>query len=122
MALSRRKLIGSGFAAAAGLAGLRAAGVLAERYHLIPPDNGGLWGAGETLTYAAQRLLMSHHSLAREFDSSKISKVAPVNGDPPRTRVYRQLEARGFRDWRLTVEGLVARPASFSLADLRSFP
>ncbi len=122
MALSRRKLIGSGFAAAAGLGGLRAAGVLAERYHLIPPDNGGLWGASETLTYAAQRLLLAHHSLAREFDASKISKVAPVNGDPPRTRVYRQLEGRGFRDWRLTVEGLVARPTSFSLADLRSFP
>jgi len=43
---------------------------------------GGVFGIGETLTYAAQRVLMSHHSLAREFSRSEISKVATVNGDP----------------------------------------
>ena len=37
-----------------------------ERYGLIPPDCGGFYGPGETLTYAAQRLLTTH-SLAREF-------------------------------------------------------
>ena len=77
---------------------------------------------GETLTYAAQRLLMSHHSLAREFKRDQISKVVPVNGDPPRNGIYQRLHARGFEDWRLTVDGLVARPASFSLADLKGFP
>ena len=30
---------------------------LAERYGLIPPDHGGIYGPGETLTYASQRLL-----------------------------------------------------------------
>jgi DMSO/TMAO reductase YedYZ molybdopterin-dependent catalytic subunit len=65
---------------------------------------------------------MSHHSLAREFKRSQISKVVPVDGDPPRQDAYQRLLASGFADWRLAVGGLVARPASFSLADLKSFP
>jgi len=120
--LSRRKLITTGLATAAGVSGLGAAAVLADRYGLIPPDHGGIFGAGETLNYAAQRLLMSHHSLAREFNRSQISKVAPVNGKPPETDSYQRLLAGGFVDWRLTVAGLVARPTSFSLAELKRFP
>ena len=116
---SRRQLVVAGLAGASGLA---AAAKLAGRYGLIPPDHGGLYGAGETLTYAAQRLLTAHHSLAREFDRSQISKVVPVNGQPPRTEPYQRLLAGGFRNWRLTVQGLVARPSSFSLADLTQLP
>jgi len=119
--LSRRELFTTGFAAA-GLSGLGVASVLAKRYGLIPPDSGGLYGAGETLTYAAQRLLMSSHSLAREFDRGRISRVFPVNGDPPENDLYQELLAKNFEDWRLTVDGLVARPSSFSLADLKSYP
>ena len=120
--LSRRKLIRTGLAAAAGASGLGVAAVLAERYGLIPPDPGGVYGVGETLTYAAQRLLMSHHSLAREFNRSQISKVFPINGEPPENETYQRQLAGGFHDWRLTVDGLVARPSSFSLADLRRCP
>src|ERR1019366_4684525 len=100
--ISRRALMRTGLAAVAGAAGLRAAAVLAERYGLVPPDHGGIYGVGETLTYVAQRLLTSHHSLAREFDRGQISKVIPVNGEPPRTESYQRLLAGGFRDWRLT--------------------
>jgi DMSO/TMAO reductase YedYZ molybdopterin-dependent catalytic subunit len=117
--ISRRKLV---FAGLAGASGLAAAAKLAEQYGLVPPDHGGLYGAGETLTYAAQRLLTSHHSLAREFDRSQISKVIPVNGQPPGTEPYRRLLADSFRKWRLMVEGLVARPTAFSLEDLRQLP
>ena len=120
--LSRRKLLTTGLATAAGVSGLGVAAVLAQRYGLIPPDHGGIFGAGETLTYAAQRILMSHHSLAREFNRSEISKVAPVNGKPPETEPYQRHLAGGFADWRLAVDGLVARPSSFSLADLKRFP
>ena len=77
---------------------------------------------GETLTYASQRLLMSHHSLAREFNRSDISKVAPVNGRAPDDESYRDLLAGGFADWRLVVDGLVAKPSSFSLEELKQFP
>jgi DMSO/TMAO reductase YedYZ molybdopterin-dependent catalytic subunit len=65
---------------------------------------------------------MSRHSLAREFSRSEISRVAPVNGGPPETETYERLVAARFADWRLTVDGMVARPASFSLADLKRYP
>jgi DMSO/TMAO reductase YedYZ molybdopterin-dependent catalytic subunit len=120
--LSRRKLMRTGLAAAAGVSGLGVAAALAERYGLVPPDHGGIYGVGETLTYAAQRLLMSHHSRAREFDRSQISKVLPVNGEPPENEAYQRQLAERFHDWRLTIDGLVARPSSFSLADLKRHP
>ncbi len=120
--LTRRRLIMTGLAAAAGASGLAVAARLADRYGLIPPDHRGLFGAGETLTYAAHRILTAHHSLAREFDRSQISKVIPVNGKRPETESYQRLLAGGFADWRLTIDGLVARPSSFSLADLKRFP
>ena len=120
--LSRRKLITAGLATAGGASGLAAAARLADRYGLIPPDHGGIYGVGETLTYAAHRLLMSGHSLAREFNRGEISKVAPENGAPPANEIFRRLLAGGFADWRLTVDGLVARPASISLAELKRHP
>lgn len=119
---TRRKLITTGLATAAGASGLAVAARLADRYGLIPPDHGGIYGVGETLTYAAQRVLMSHHPLAREFNRGQISKVIPVDGDPPHKENYQRLLAGQFADWRIPVDGLVARPASFSLAELKSFP
>jgi len=120
--ITRRKLITAGLGVAAGTSGIALAARLANRYGLIPPDSGGVFGVGETLTYAAQRMLMHNHPLAREFNRSEISKVAPVNGDPPKTEVYDRLLHNNFADWRLTVDGLVARPSSFSLEELKRLP
>jgi DMSO/TMAO reductase YedYZ molybdopterin-dependent catalytic subunit len=120
--LSRRKLITTGLAAAAGASGLGLAARLADRSGLIAPDNHFVYGIGETLTYASQRILLPRNSMAREFNRSEISKVCPVNGGPPESQEYRRFLAGGFADWRLTIDGLVARPCSFSLADLKSFP
>jgi DMSO/TMAO reductase YedYZ molybdopterin-dependent catalytic subunit len=116
---SRRKLITTGVAAAAGLTGLGVADRMARRYGLIPPDHCGVYGSGETLDYAAQRLL-TRHSLAREFSRGMISKSPFANALAPPTDAFKQLQAGGFRDWRLAVDGMVARPGSFSLADLKS--
>ena len=120
-AFTRRKLITTGLAAAAGAAGLGVAARLADRYRLIPPDNGGIYGAGETITYAAQRLL-TRHTFAREYTRSDVSKVAPVKGEPPENETYQRLAAGGFAEWRLKVDGLVARPSFFSLDELKRFP
>jgi DMSO/TMAO reductase YedYZ molybdopterin-dependent catalytic subunit len=116
---SRRKLITTGVAATAGLAGLAAADRIARRYGLIPPDGCGVYGPGETLDYAVQRVL-TRHSLAREFSRGMISKSPFANPVAPPTDAFKKLQAGGFLDWRLAVDGMVARPGSFSLADLRS--
>ena len=120
--LTRRRLITTGLAAVAGASGLAAAARLADAYGLVPPDHGGIYGVGETLTYGAHRLLTSRHSMAREFTRADISKVAPVNGGPPKSPDYERLLARNFAEWRLDVQGLVARPSSFSLDDLKRLP
>jgi DMSO/TMAO reductase YedYZ molybdopterin-dependent catalytic subunit len=120
--ITRRKLITGGVVAVAGIAGLDAAARIADKYGFLAPDHSGILGAGEALTYGAQRILMSHHSFAREFDRSQISKIIPVNGEPPKTDAYQRLLANGFADWRLTIDGLVAHPSTFSLAELKRFP
>ena len=119
--LSRRKLITGGLAATAGLAGLGVAAQLARRYGLVPPDAGGLFGPGETLTYAAQRLLTAH-APARNFPRSLISKDPFAVPIAQPSDAFKRSQALGFKDWRLTVDGMVARPTSFSVADLRSLP
>jgi len=119
--ISRRKLILGGFAAAAGAGGLAAADRLARRYGLIPPDSGGFYGPGETLTYACQRLLTARMP-TREFPRSMISKNPFANEVQPPTEQFKRLQANGFRDWRLVVDGTVARPLVLSLADLKSMP
>jgi DMSO/TMAO reductase YedYZ molybdopterin-dependent catalytic subunit len=119
--ISRRKLITSGLAATAGVAGLAVANRLARRYGLIPPDHGGIYGPGETLTYAAQRLLTAH-SLAREFPRSLISRAPFANETAPPSDAFKRHQAAGFSDWRLDVDGMVAHPLSLSLSDLRSMP
>ena len=118
---SRRRLIKTGFAAATGLVGLGVAARLAKNYGLIPPDHGGIWGAGETLNYASYRLV-TRHSMAREFARSEISTKPLANEMPPLNDAFKKLQAGGFADWRLTVDGMVDRPGMFSLEQLKSYP
>ena len=119
--LTRRKLITTGLAVTAGASGLVVAAKLAKRYGLIPPDSGGVYGPGETLTYAAQRLL-TRHSLAREFPRNYISAKPFANEVEPFTDEFKRLQQGAFADWRLAVDGLVTRPTSFSLAEIKSLP
>jgi len=108
----------TGMAATVGVAGLGAADRIARRYGLIPPDGGGVYGPGETLTYAAQRLL-TRHSLAREFSRGMISKAPFANATAPVGDAFAKQKASGFADWRLEVNGMVARPGSFSVGDIK---
>lgn len=119
--MTRRKLITTGIAATAGVAGVVAADRLARRHGLIPPDGCGVYGPGETLTYAAQRLL-TKHSLAREFPRGMISKAPFANEVAPPNDEFKRHQATGFADWRLAVDGMVAQPMSLSLSDLKSMP
>jgi DMSO/TMAO reductase YedYZ molybdopterin-dependent catalytic subunit len=117
--ISRRKLITTSLAAGAGLAGLAVADRFAKRYGLIPPDGRGIYGPGETLTYAAQRVI-GRHALAREFPRSMISEKPFGNAVDPPTDEFKRHQAAGFRDWRLVVDGMVDHPLSLSVSDIRS--
>jgi DMSO/TMAO reductase YedYZ molybdopterin-dependent catalytic subunit len=114
-------MITRGLTAAAGLSGLAAAQRIADRFGLVPPDGGGIYGPGTTLTYAAQRLL-TRHTLAREFSRTQISDPPFANETAPPSDEFKRLQADGFKDWRLSIEGLVAHPSSLSLDDIRRLP
>ena len=118
---SRRKFIAAGFAAATGIAGVAAASRIARRYNLIPPDDQGFFGPGETLTYAAQRLL-TRHTLAREFPRSMISAKPFGNEIAPPIDAFKRHQTTNFSDWTLYVDGMVAHPTTFSMSDLKSLP
>lgn len=119
--VSRRKLITTGLAATAGASALGVAARLAEKYGLVPPDHGGLYGPGETLTYASMRLI-TRHSLAREFSRSQISKRPLENEVAPFSEEFKRFQAAKFTDWRLVVDGMVERPSSFSVDQLKIYP
>lgn len=79
--------------------------------------------AGETLTRHVQRLILPNSALAKEYSEADISEQFRANGstevnDPE----YRRLAAGGFKAWALQVDGLVERPARFTLNELRSLP
>lgn len=119
--ISRRKLITTGIAAAAGASGLAIGAKMAQRHGLIPPDSRGIYGPGETFTYAAQRLL-NPHAMAREFPRNQISEKPFANEVDPLGKEFERLQAGGFAEWRLVVDGMAAHPTSFSLAEIKSYP
>ena len=113
--ITRRQLI---VGASAG-GGLLLAGC--DRYPLA--TNGSLLETADAFTYAMQRLLLPDTALAREFDRDALSKHFPaINEVNPQDEAYQRDRAAGFAAWRLPVTGLVARPLSLSLADLKRFP
>ena len=79
--------------------------------------------SGEQLTMKAQRLIGDRNALAREFAASDISPVFRSNGTRmPVGPDYARLAAGAFADWRLAVDGLVARPLSLSIDQIRRMP
>ena len=117
-AISRRRLLSS----VPALGGLLLAGCSSDKY--VPPHvRGGLIGAADVLTMSTNRLLLANQPLAREYQPSDIAPDFPTWGQTnPRDEEYQRLRRDGFRDWRLSVSGLVERPASLSLDDIRRLP
>lgn len=78
---------------------------------------------GENATFGAQRLVSDRAALAPEFTAAEMSPIFRVNGSSmPESAAYAALMASRFSDWRLVVDGLVARPLSLSLDQLRTAP
>jgi DMSO/TMAO reductase YedYZ molybdopterin-dependent catalytic subunit len=120
--ITRRRAILAGLAGAGGF-------LLRRSPEHLPPTYGNLLRMGDTMTYAAHRVLLPRQSLVREYSSKDITSF-PATGttdpgareDLPLRDVYRQLRSGGFADWTLSVEGRVATPRTFSLAELKALP
>lgn len=122
---TRRALIG-GMTSAGGL-------LLAGCSQSLPPTYGNVLRMGDLLTYEGRRLLLPKRILAREYTRADITSIPAVGttdpGDAGSNRfnptlgpMYERLHAGGFAQFRLPIEGLVARPVSYSLEELQRFP
>jgi len=113
--MNRRDLI-SGLSLGAG--GLLLGGC--DRLNADPNVRKILAGA-EGLHMRSQRLLAS--GLAREYRRDQMSPVFRTNGNTrPASADWQAHAATNFADWRLVVDGLVAKPLNLSLRDLGAFP
>jgi DMSO/TMAO reductase YedYZ molybdopterin-dependent catalytic subunit len=87
------------------------------------PQAGAAFGEIQSLTMRSQRLLQGRDALVKEYTAADISPVFKANGTlHPRDPQYLELLANNFADWRLQLDGLVERPASYSLDELRKLP
>jgi DMSO/TMAO reductase YedYZ molybdopterin-dependent catalytic subunit len=116
MTMRRRGLL----AGLAGLAALSLSGCI--RLSQSPSFQQFLLGASG-LNRRAQRLLQTRMGLAQEFTAADITPAFRGNGvTNPQAADYLALLAGGFAGYRLVVDGLVERPLSLSLDDLRARP
>lgn len=78
---------------------------------------------GEKATLTGQRLVTDRNALAPEFTRADLSPRFRVNGNAmPKSPIYANHLANGFADWKLEVGGLVGRPMTLTLAQLKAAP
>jgi DMSO/TMAO reductase YedYZ molybdopterin-dependent catalytic subunit len=115
--IDRRQLLTRGLATA-GLVFLAGCDALSGNARAVR-----LLERAEAVSRRAQRLLSPRNAMAKEFTAADLSPVFPANGTiNPADPAYQALAEQGFADWALEVGGLVERPQSFPLADLRRLP
>jgi DMSO/TMAO reductase YedYZ molybdopterin-dependent catalytic subunit len=104
------------------LGGLLLTGCSRETF--VPPRvRGGLIGAADVLTMSTNRLLLSRQQLAREYPRGEVADPFPTwNQTNPRSDEYQRHLSGGFRDYRLTISGLVERPTELSLDEIQGLP
>ncbi len=56
------------------------------------------------------------------YSKEDISPYFRVNGHPPTTAEYEELSNNNFKDYRLTIEGLVDSPVKLTLDEIRALP
>ncbi len=107
----------------AGVLGTLGAAALSACGQSTPPVVLQALRMAEGLTRRAQRLLIPRDALAPEYDVSQISRDFRPNGSvDPAAADYVALRDGGFADYRLVIDGLVERPLSLSLEELRARP
>ena len=93
------------------------------------PTYGNILRIGDAITYSAQRALLPGQSLVKEYSRGDISSFPATGTTNPGNSAqrgfneeYAKLLSKSFAEWRLPVEGRVARPGAYSLEDLKQFP
>jgi DMSO/TMAO reductase YedYZ molybdopterin-dependent catalytic subunit len=82
-----------------------------------------LFKAAEDGHRAVHRALAGKQGLAPEYTRAERSPTFRGNGSlTVADSAYQDQLAKGFPDWKLEVRGLVEKPLSLSLADLRALP
>ncbi|HLV07206.1 MAG TPA: molybdopterin-binding protein [Croceibacterium sp.] len=77
----------------------------------------------ERLHRGAHRLLGGRPAMAREYSPADISPYFRGNGNTDiETDFYRAHQASNFAEWRLEVRGLVDRPLSLAMDQIRALP
>lgn len=119
--ITRRAAITTGIAAIGAL-------IIPGCKQPMPPNYGNILRMGDNFTYAVHRALLPGQSLAKEYSFRDISSMPATGTINPAdsskenfSETYEQLLRRGFDTWQLPVEGLVARPNNYSLAELKTF-
>ncbi len=112
MILTRRSLMVGGAALLAGC----------DRVAELPAARKILF-SGEKMQLGIHRALVDRAALAPEYTAAQRSPIFRSNGTAnPNTPAYNALARGTFANFRLQVGGLVERPLSLSLADLRQMP
>lgn len=120
--LSRREVLAAGLATVTGL-------LLPGCQTELPPTYGNILRMGDGLTYLAHRTLLPGQALAKEYSFKDISSFPAIGTTNPAlegTRgyydKYGSLRDNLFKDWRISIEGKVARPGFYTIEDLKRFP
>jgi DMSO/TMAO reductase YedYZ molybdopterin-dependent catalytic subunit len=107
-----RKFMTRRRAIVAGLASI--GGVALTRYPKdLPPTYGSLLRMADNVTYVAHRAVLPRQALVKEYSEADITSFPAIGTTNVRVNLA---------DWKLSVEGLVARPQTFSLAQLKQLP
>ena len=79
--------------------------------------------SAEQLSRSAHKLVAPRAAMAQEFGADQVAQTFRSNGTlSPRDTDYVALRDAGFAGYRLAVGGLVAKPAEFTLEQLRAMP
>jgi sulfoxide reductase catalytic subunit YedY len=74
------------------------------------------------VTNNTRRVLLHRLSSRQDYSRADLTPEHRVNGKPPTSGEYKIMAAHNFADYELEVGGLVERPMTFTLEELRTFP
>ena len=120
--ITRRTALITGLASAGGF-------LLTRNFGTLPPTYGNLLRMGDNLTYAAHRVLLPGQSLVKEYSHKDVTSFPAIGTTNPAdlnrpnySQEYGRLQSGGFSEWRLSIEGLVSSPGTYTMAELKRFP